>query len=245
MRADQDTHIDNTVSKHRCICWVFVSFSATEPFWGATSCLNGAETWLVPWKTARAWQPKWLMWKMCIVSNLFTVLSLEGGKNKGILCLLRKPIKVCGCLGKKWIITLHSTDFSTVYSVFLSSFHNFYMARCLSSLPFPPLNMSASRSFFPFRFQKSSDICTFLSAPTCLHQQQLRTRNMRTLRIRSRDSCYNFCESQWCPVFVRFGSPRCSGRIEPLWGKTKTWEAHAVTSSGTLEEIMRTKEQSA
>ena len=30
------------------------------------------------------------------------------------------------------------------------------------------------------------------------------------------------CESQWCPMSSRLGSPCCRGRIEPLWGKTKT-----------------------
>lgn len=68
---------------------------------------------------------------------------------------------------------------------------------------------------------------------------------MWSVHVWSQDSCYNLCESQWCPVFARLGSPHCTGRIEPLWSQTKTWEAHAVTSSGTLEEIMRTKEQSA
>lgn len=43
-----------------------------------------------------------------------------------------------------------------------------------------------------------------------------------TLHICTAESSYNFCESQCCPMFVRFGNPYCCGRIEPLWGKTKT-----------------------
>lgn len=31
-----------------------------------------------------------------------------------------------------------------------------------------------------------------------------------------------FCGSQWCPMSSRLGNPYCYGRIDPLWGKTKT-----------------------
>lgn len=59
------------------------------------------QPWLVSWETAQPESPKWLMWKMCIVSNLFKVLSLKGKKNKEIVYLLRKQINHHLRLGKK------------------------------------------------------------------------------------------------------------------------------------------------
>lgn len=101
-------------------------------------------------------------------------------------------------------------------------------------------------SFFHFHLKKKQWHLHFLSVPTaytnnsfevkiCELSESVHETHVTTSVSHNGVQCLSGLEV--------LGS--CSGRMEPLWGKTKTWEAHAVTSSGTLEEIMRTKEQSA